>query len=55
MPAYLIDEIDLHFDLNEDSTLVTSYLRVRHNASVPAKQRFGIKWEGLTHGIHSAK
>jgi len=31
VPAYLIDEIDLHFDLYEDKTVVTSHLRVRHN------------------------
>lgn len=31
IPAYLIDEIDLNFELNEDSTIVKSHMRVRHN------------------------
>jgi aminopeptidase N len=31
VPAYLIDEIDLTIDLNEDETRVTSYMRIRHN------------------------
>ena len=32
-PAYLIDEIYLHFDLYENETLVKSSLKVRHNRS----------------------
>ncbi|MBA3660674.1 MAG: aminopeptidase N [Gammaproteobacteria bacterium] len=31
IPAYLIDEIHLQFDLQEDFTYVTSHMRVRHN------------------------
>lgn len=31
VPAYLIDEIDLHFDLNDEFTIVTSRLRIRRN------------------------
>lgn len=31
VPDFLIDKTDLHFDLHEDSTIVKSHLRVRHN------------------------
>lgn len=31
VPTYLIDEIDLEFDLQKDFTLVKSFMRVRHN------------------------
>jgi aminopeptidase N len=31
VPAWLIDEIDLTIDLNDDVTTVTSYMRIRHN------------------------
>ncbi|TAK76000.1 MAG: aminopeptidase N [Gammaproteobacteria bacterium] len=31
VPAYLIDEIDLHFDLQESHTIVKSHLKMRHN------------------------
>lgn len=31
IPAYLIDEVDLNFELNEDFAIVKSHLRVRHN------------------------
>jgi len=31
VPAYLIDDIDLDFDLYEDYTVVKSHMRVRHN------------------------
>ena len=49
VPAYLIDEIDLNFDLNEDSTLVTSYLRVRHNRfSTSNVKDLVLNGEGLT-------
>ena len=39
VPAFLIDEIDLQFDLNDDSTLVTSHLRIRHNRFSTIKSR----------------
>lgn len=31
VPAYWIDNIDLHVDLNEDATIVKSHMRIRHN------------------------
>lgn len=31
VPNYLIDEIDLNFDLREEFTIVRSHLRIRHN------------------------
>lgn len=31
VPAYLIDEIDLNFNLDNDFTIVKSHMRVRHN------------------------
>lgn len=31
VPNYLIDEIDLDFDLNDDVTIVKSHMRIRHN------------------------
>lgn len=31
IPEYLIDEIDLNFDLHDDFTLVKSHMRVRHH------------------------
>ena len=39
MPTYLVDEIDLHFDLNEDATIVTSRLRIRHNRFSTSKTK----------------
>jgi aminopeptidase N len=39
VPVYLIDEIDLEFDLHEDSTLVTSYMRIRHNRLSTSKTK----------------
>lgn len=39
VPVYLIDEIDLHFDLFEDYTLVKSHLRLRHNRLSDSKSR----------------
>lgn len=38
-PAYLIDEIDLHFDLNDDFTIVKSLMRVRRSRLSPDKTR----------------
>lgn len=49
VPAYLIDEIDLQFDLNEDATIVTSRLRVRHNRFSTSKTKdLVLNGEGLT-------
>lgn len=49
VPAYLIDEIDLHFDLNEDATLVTANLRVRHNRFSAGKIKdLVLNGDGLT-------
>ena len=31
VPPYLIDQIELHIDLNDDATIVKSHMRVRHN------------------------
>ena len=31
VPPYLIDEIDLHIDLQDEATIVKSHMRVRHN------------------------
>lgn len=39
VPAYLIDETNLHFDLNDEATFVTSTLRVRHNRLSDSKLR----------------
>jgi aminopeptidase N len=39
VPAYLIDEIDLHIDLYDESTLVTSYLRIRRNRFSTSKSK----------------
>lgn len=49
VPAYLIDEIALHFDLNDDETMVTSHLRVRHNRFSTSKMKdLVLNGEGLT-------
>lgn len=37
--AYLIDEIELHFDLRDKETLVKSHLRIRHNRLNPDKTK----------------
>ncbi|VVC76098.1 Aminopeptidase N [Aquicella siphonis] len=39
VPVYLIDEIDLHFDLFDDYTLVKSHLRLRHNRLSDSKSK----------------
>jgi aminopeptidase N len=39
VPTYLIDEIDLHVELNEKATTVKSHLRVRHNRLSTSKLR----------------
>ena len=39
VPAYLIDEIVLNFELNEDVTLVNSQMKVRHNRLSPDKTK----------------
>jgi len=39
VPSFLIDEIDLDFDLSDEHTLVTSHLRVRHNRLSTSKDR----------------
>ena len=36
LPNYLIDQIDLNFDLDESRTTVTSRLRIRRNNSLPS-------------------
>ncbi len=38
VPDYLIDEVDLHFDLHDDATIVTSRLRIRHNRFSSSKK-----------------
>jgi len=38
-PPYLIDEVDLEFELGEESTVVRSRLRVRRNGTAPAPLR----------------
>jgi len=49
VPAYLIDEIDLHFDLKDDETLVTSHLRIRHNRFSSSKIKdLVLDGDGLT-------
>ncbi|MBF0467489.1 MAG: aminopeptidase N, partial [Desulfamplus sp.] len=37
-PAYLIDKIDLKFDLEEEQTLVTSTMKIRRNSDVANKE-----------------
>jgi aminopeptidase N len=39
VPVYLIDEIDLSFDLEDDHTIVKSHMRVRHNRLSSSKKR----------------
>jgi aminopeptidase N len=39
VPAYLIDEIHLDFDLYDDHAQVTSFMRVRHNRQSSSKSR----------------
>jgi aminopeptidase N len=37
-PAYLVDKVDLHFDLDASSTRVRATLDMRHNPEYPEKQ-----------------
>ncbi|RDI48804.1 aminopeptidase N [Aquicella lusitana] len=39
VPPYLVDEINLDFELHEDETLVKSILKIRHNRHSPDKTR----------------
>jgi aminopeptidase N len=39
VPAYLIDETDLHVEINEDVTVVTTTLRVRRNPETSTESR----------------
>ncbi len=49
VPEYLIDEINLNFDLQDEYTIVKSHLRVRHNRQSTNKDRnLILKGEELT-------
>lgn len=49
VPTYFIDEIELRFDLHQESTTVTSHMRIRHNRLSPNKAReLKLNGEALT-------
>ncbi len=46
-PAYLVDKVELHFDLREDDTLVHSRLHMRYNGSDAGTKPLQLHGEGL--------
>ena len=47
-PAYLVDTVDLEFDLDEHATVVRSRLSLRRNPAAPAAQPLVLNGQGLT-------
>ena len=47
-PAFLIDTVDLHFDLDEAATTVVARLSMRRNPAAPADSPLHLDGEGLT-------
>ena len=52
-PPFLIDEVDMRFELGEESTLVTSTLALRRNpAGAEPRERPGARRTGIGTGLH---